>query len=300
MANKRSKGLGKGLGALFDDMEVSVPVSEEETNIDKEEVIKSGLVYIDINDIKPNAKQPRQNFDEESLNELAESIKSHGVIQPITIRPAKKGYELVAGERRWRAARIAGLSIIPAILKDITDEENIFFALIENMQREDLNALEEAEALNDIIQLYNLTQNEVASSVGKSRAYVANALRLLKLPEIVREYISEGKLSGGHGKALGMIQGEELQIKMAKRAASEGLSVHDIERLASQMPDSAAKKKPRIKKKNKEIKQVEDELTSLVGAKVMINSTGNKGKLELYYYSDDELNDLIDLLRSLS
>lgn len=300
MAAKKSKGLGKGLGALFDDMEVSVPVSPSEVQSKPEDTStpEKGLLYVDINEIRANSKQPRQNFDEEKLEELADSIKSHGVIQPITIRKAKKGYELVAGERRWRAARKAGLTTIPAILKDITDEENIFMALIENMQREDLNPLEEAEALKEIMTIYALTQNEVASSVGKSRAYVANQLRLLKLPDEVRFYIMEGKLSGGHGKAIGMIQGEEEQIKAAKKAINTGMSVRELERIASDMPESRSNKKPAKKRKNKEIKQIEDELTSLIGAKVLINSTGNKGKMELYYHNEDELNNLIDFLRS--
>lgn len=298
MAVKRNKGLGKGLGALFDEMEVNVPVTNEK-EVPKA-VAEKGLIYIDINDIKPNSKQPRQNFDEESLNGLSDSIKAHGVIQPITVRTAKNGYELVAGERRWRAARLANLTTIPAIVKEINDEENIFMALIENMQREDLNPLEEAEALDEIMSLYELTQSEVALSVGKSRAYVANLIRLLKLPEAVREYITAGKLTGGHGKAIAMIKGELEQVKMADRAVKNSLSVRDVERLATEMPESAAKRNPRLKKKNKETKQIEDDLTSVVGTKVSINAVGNKGKVELYYYSEDELNDLIDLLRSLN
>lgn len=299
MAAKKNKGLGKGLGALFDDMEVSVPVTPSVAQTKKaDDTPDKGLVYVDINDIKANSKQPRQNFDNEKLEELADSIKSHGVIQPITIRKAKNGYELVAGERRWRAARKAGLSTIPAILKDITDEENIFMALIENMQREDLNALEEAEALREIMSIYDLTQNEVAASVGKSRAYVANQIRLLKLPSVVRTYIMEGKLSGGHGKAIGMIQGEDKQVEMAKKAVTTGMSVRELEKIATELPESKSRKKSIVKRKSKEIKQVEDELTSLLGAKVIINANGNKGKMELYYHNDDELNNLIDFLRS--
>lgn len=298
MVAKRSKGLGKGLGALFDDMEVSVAVSEEEEN--EKVVVEKGLKYIDINDIKPNSKQPRQNFNDESLQELADSIKSHGLIQPITVRSAKRGYEIVAGERRWRAARIAGISTIPAIVKEISDEENVFLALIENMQREDLNPLEEAEALKNIMDAYGFTQNEVAQSVGKSRAYVANLIRLLNLPEEVRVHIIAGQLTGGHGKAIAMIQDYDAQVAMAKRAVKDRLSVHDIEKLAANMPESAARKKPRPKRKNKEVKQIEDELTSSIGAKVMINSSGGKGKVELYYYNEDELNDLIDLLRTVN
>jgi len=299
MAAKRNKGLGKGFNALFDDVEVSVPVIDDEKAISGTN--ETGVKYIDSNEIKPNKKQPRKHFSKDTLKELADSIKTYGIMEPIIVRnTADAGYEIVMGERRWRAARQAGLSVVPAIEKDIDDEEMAILALIENMQREDLNPLEIAVSLNELMSDQKLTQREISSIVGKSRAYVANLLRLLKLPEKVRSYIMKGDLSGGHGKAIGMIDGEEDQIIMADRAIRENLSVHDIERLAGDLPRTKIKKKPRARRKSREIKQIEDELTSRVGAKVIINSNGSKGKVELYYYSDDELNDLIDLIRTIN
>lgn len=297
MVAKRNKGLGRGLNALFEEVEVTVPVTEEvELSAEVEE---KGIKYIDVNDIKPNEKQPRKHFSEDGLNELADSIKAYGIMEPIIVRGTKGGYEIVMGERRWRATRKIGLTTIPALIKSIDDDEMAVLALIENMQREDLNPLEVAESLKGLMDDQALTQSEVSSMVGKSRAYVANLLRLLKLPEKVREYIAEGKLTGGHGKAIAMIEGEQAQLKMADRAVKDGLSVHDIERIAGEDPDRVHRKKPRIRKKDKDVKQVEDELTSSIGAKVMINSMGNKGKVELYYYTDDELNNIIDMLRSV-
>ncbi len=297
MATKRNKGLGRGLNALFEEVEVSVPVSDN-TNIPETSTDK-GIKYLDVNEIKPNSKQPRKYFSEESLSELASSIKAYGIMEPIVVRSIRNGYEIVMGERRWRATRLLGLSSIPAIVKEINDDEMAILALIENMQREDLNPLEVAESLKGLMDDQTLTQNEVSIMVGKSRAYVANLLRLLKLPEKVRDYIMEGLLTGGHGKAIAMIDGTDSQIKMADRAVKEGLSVHDIERLAGEMADGRTRKKPRNRKKEKDVKQIEDELTSLIGAKVMINAMGSKGKIELYYYTEDELNNLIDLIRSV-
>ena len=296
MTTKRKKALGRGLDALFEDMEVSVPIKKDAAL--SPEAAEAGIKYLELNSIKPNKKQPRKYFDKEGLSDLADSIKAYGVMEPVIVRKAKNGYELVMGERRWRAARLVGLTTIPAIDKDIDDENLAILALIENMQREDLNPFEIAVSLKELMDENELTQKEVAGKINKSRAYVANLLRLLKLPEVIRKYIIEGKISGGHGKALGMIEGEDAQIQMAERVIKEGLSVHDIERLAGETPEGIRKKKPR-KRKNRELKQIEDELTTQIGTKVIINSNGSRGKLELYYYSDEELNDLIDLIRKV-
>ena len=294
--SKKNKGLGRGLNALFEEVEVSVPIDESKKNIS--DTADKDIRYIDVNDIKPNTKQPRKYFSEESLTELSESIQAYGVMEPIIVRSIKAGYEIVMGERRWRATRKIGLPSIPAIVKDINDDEMAVLALIENVQREDLNPLEVAESLRGLMNDQGLTQVEVSSMVGKSRAYVANLLRLLKLPKEVRDLIIKGSLTGGHGKAIAMIDDKDEQIIMAQKAEKEGLSVRDIERIAGDMPEGKRRKKPRPKKKNMEIKYIEDELTSLIGAKVIINSSGSKGKLELYYYTEDELNNIIDLLRS--
>ena len=210
------------------------------------------MVYIKLNDIKPNASQPRKTFNEEALADLADSIREHGVIQPILLRPAKKGYELVAGERRWRAARLAGLKEVPAIVRDLDERTNAFYALIENMQREDLNAIEEAEGIKEIIDKYGLTQEETSKVVGKSRPYISNALRLLTLPEEVKELVNNGKLSQGHARAVAGLAGEKLQIEAAQKAAAEGWSVRQIESYTALKPKKKpAKKKASAKKDRK-------------------------------------------------
>ena len=203
-ASKKTRGLGKGLDALFGDAEVTLQSRAEKNSknedektedpkqkIEKNERTGGGIDYIDINDIKPNSNQPRKTFDEDKLNELAASIEEHGLIQPLVLRKAEKGYEIVAGERRWRAARKIGIREIPCIVRELTDEENMLLAIIENMQREDLNPIEEAEGIRQMIDTYGLTQEEVSKSVGKSRPYIANSLRLLRLPETVRKYVED-------------------------------------------------------------------------------------------------------------
>ena len=243
-APKKSRGLGKGLDALFGDAEVSIRTesvkeSKEPAKAEKAPEQKDGgtaqaggIEYIDINDIKPNSNQPRKTFDEDKLQELAASIEEHGLIQPVVLRKVKRGYEIVAGERRWRAARIIGIREIPCIVKELSDEENMLLAIIENMQREDLNPIEEAEGISQMIDTYGLTQEQVSKSVGKSRPYIANSLRLLTLAAPVRRYVSEGELSAGHARALAVIKDEDKQISLAEAAVKQGLSVRQIEKLA--------------------------------------------------------------------
>ena len=253
----------------------------------------NSIVYIKLSDIKPNSKQPRTVFDEEALDELAASIKEHGLIQPILVRPAQGGYKLVACERRWRAAHKAELKEIPAIVRVLDDRQNMFFALIENMQREDLNALEEARGIQEIMESYGLTQEEAAKSIGRSRPYVANALRLLKLPEQVQKLIEDKKLSAGHAKTIAGLSGSALQLEAAEKAVKEGWSVRQIENYAGK----ASKKKPRRKKvKDKDVAAMEDRLAEILGTKVRINGTESRGRLELDYYSRDELDRLIETL----
>lgn len=298
MSAVKSKGLGKGLGALFDDIEINVPTEETSTNTE----VSSEVLYIDINEIRPNSKQPRKNFKEEAIDELAKSIEIHGVIQPVMVRKFAEGYELVAGERRWRAARKAGLKTIPSIVRDITDEQNVFFALIENMQREDLNPIEEAEALFQIANSFELTQEEVSRNVGKSRPYIANALRLLRLPKEVRTMIENGTLSGGHGKAIASIKDEDQQCALARHVVSEGCSVRETEVLAASGEFGKGKKQKKSAKtqNDHDVIAIEEELQSLLGTKVLIKDNGEKGKIELNYYSRDELDGLIDLLRTVN
>ena len=303
-AKTKAKGLGKGLEALFGDAEVA-PVEKKTAAGKKQKAEKTteppseetGVLYVSIDDIRPNAAQPRKIFDEEKLEELAASIERHGVIQPLVLRRLGKGYELVAGERRWRAARAAGLREVPYIVKELTDEENMLLAIIENMQREDLNPIEEAEGLKKMVDTYGLTQEQVSYSVGKSRPYITNSLRLLKLPGKVQELTAEGKITTGHARALASVKSQQKQIDLAVRAAKEGLSVRQIENLARETK-SPTERKPR-KSKSADEKRVEEDLRTALGTKVSLNRKGKKGKIEIEFYSPEELERLIELLKSL-
>lgn len=301
-APKKGRGLGKGLDALFGDVEVNIQEKpKKETPKKKEEekpVAAGGINYININDIKPNSNQPRKTFDEDKLEELAASIEAHGLIQPIVLRKVSKGYEIVAGERRWRAARKIGIKEVPCIVKELTDEENMLLAIIENMQREDLNPIEEAEGIRQMIDTYGLTQEQVSKSVGKSRPYIANCLRLLRLPEVIRNYLADGSLSTGHAKAIAAVDDEEKQIKLAETAIKEGLSVRQLEKLAKE-DKSAVKPKPRARTKNADVKRVEEDLKIVLGTKVNLNQKGKKGVIEIEYYSKEELERLIELLKNI-
>lgn len=307
---KKAKGLGKGLDALFGDVEVTPVKSADKKESSKQakadtaakksdetEASQGGVLYIDINDIKPNTGQPRKHFDEEKLEELASSIQQHGLIQPIVLRKLKTGYEIVAGERRWRACRIVGLKEVPCIVKELTDEENMLLAIIENMQREDLNPIEEAEGLKQMIDTYGLTQEQVSYSVGKSRPYITNSLRLLKLPEEVRTLTASGQISVGHAKALAAVKDRDKQITLAKKTAKDGLSVRQIELMAKETK-APARKAPKAKKSADE-KKIEEDMKNALGTKVNLNRKGKKGKIEIEFYSDEELERLIELITSL-
>ena len=310
-AQKKARGLGRGLDALFGDVEVSpaktrsapkkngsAAKTEVETKDESEELPDGGLRYIDINDIKPNASQPRKNFDEDKLEDLAESIDQHGLIQPLVLRAAGQGYEIVAGERRWRAARMIGLKELPCIVRELTDEENMLMAIIENMQREDLNPIEEAEGLKQMIDTYGLTQEQVSRGVGKSRPYITTSLRLLKLPPKIRYLTADGSLSMGHARALAAVKDEKRQIELAERVVSEGLSVRQIEKLAQESGKTSAKRKPR-KTKSADEKRVEMELREALGTKVSLQRKGARGKIEIEFFNGEEMERLIDLLRSI-
>ncbi len=296
MAAPKKKGLGKGLDALFSSSEINtqeISISNTEENIEK------GISYIDINDIKPNKDQPRKTFDEEKIGELADSIKEHGLIQPIILRKSGKGYEIVAGERRWRACRKAGLKEIPCIIKELTDEQNMLIAIIENMQREDLNPIEEAEGVSQMITVFGMTQEEVSKSVGKSRPYITNVLRLLKLPEEVQTMVSEGQLTAGHARALAGLSSKKKQIELANKIAKEGLSVRETEKLMKEEGTAAKKPAKRKAEKNADVKRVEEDLKMALGTKVNLSQNGKKGKIEIEYYSREELERLIELLKTL-
>lgn len=296
MKNKRG-GLGKGLDALFENR---APIKEPQNDgkNDASSDLGESVVYVNINDIKPNENQPRKHFDEDKIKELSASIIEHGIIQPLVLRKLdEKRYEIVAGERRWRAARAAGLEKVPSIIRTFTNEENMVIAIIENMQREDLNSIEEAEGLRQMIDTYGFTQEEVSRSVSKSRPYITNSLRLLKLPKSIQMELAEGRISPGHGRALLATKDAELQEKLCKRIVTEGLSVRRTEELAAGVKkDKRGEKAPQ---RDPNILHVERELKEIYGTKVSILPRGKKGILQLEYYGEEELNRLIDMLKSI-
>ena len=274
--------------------------SQTQADSAKIEADEDMVLYIDINDIKPNKDQPRKTFNEEKLKDLANSIKENGVIQPLIIRKAQNGYELVAGERRWRAARIAEIKKVPCIIRNFDEKQNMIVAIIENMQRENLDPIEEALGLNEMIKRFEFTQEQVSNALGKSRAYIANSLRLLKLPEKIQNMIIEGRISAAHGRTIITIKDEKKQIEVCDKIIRNGLSVRAAERLTEKIKDDARperkKRKPSV---NAEIAAVEDELRKIFGTKVNINGKASTGKIEIEYYSIDELNRLIDMLRGI-
>jgi ParB family chromosome partitioning protein len=286
---QKKRGLGKGLSALISDKALV------DTILSEEEYINDNIVYLEIDSIVSKEEQPRKYFDEEALEDLADSIRLHGIIQPIIVRRADEKYEIVAGERRWRASKKAQLKKIPCIIKDIDIETASKIALIENVQREDLNPIEEAIAYKRIMDEYNLKQEEIGEAIGKSRTYVANSIRLLNLHEKVIEYIYEGKLSSGHGKALLGIKDKDEQLKACEKIIDLGLNVRETEAEIKQSK-TKPKKKRKIKPKESYIIDLEDQLMRSLGTKVNLIVGNKKGKIEIEYYGDNDLERLIDLL----
>ncbi|MBQ7999609.1 MAG: ParB/RepB/Spo0J family partition protein [Ruminococcus sp.] len=276
-------GLGKRLDAIY---------------LENESETGSGAVTLKIEDIEPNREQPRTEFDEEALLQLADSIREHGVLQPILVRPIFGGsYQIVAGERRYRASRLAGLTEIPAIIRDLDDLQTMEIALIENLQRENLNPIEEAQGYRTLMGMHGLTQEEVATAVGKSRPVVANALRILKLPEYVQALVSEGKLSAGHARALASIDDPEVICKLAEEIVERGLSVRETEKLCKSQSEKK-KKAPVTTAKPHYYAEVEMAMTENLGRKVTVSKakTGKGGVLTIEFYSDDELTSFANLL----
>lgn len=303
MAGKR--GLGKGLNALIPEVEKSAK-SEEVVQVIKE-IVKE-VDTVDINKIEPNSNQPRKMFDEDSINELAESIRQHGLIEPLIVQKGNEDfYSIIAGERRWRAARIAGLKDIPVIVKDYTEQQKMEIALIENIQREDLNPIEEAEAFDRLIREYNLKQDEVADKVSKSRVAITNSLRLLKLDERVRNMIIEDKIKSGHARALLAIENGDEQYELAVKIFDEKLSVREIEKLVKQMindtnkPDSDMNSKKAGNQQEELIyKEYEEKLKTVIGTKVNINrKSKGKGKIEIEYYTPQEFERIVDMISNV-
>lgn len=277
---KKASGLGKGLGALMLENNVDDMVSTSTLNI---------------NEIIPNKEQPRKTFDRTALEELADSIRQHGVLQPLLVRPLPNGaYQLVAGERRWRASRLAELKEVPVIIKELTDTEAMEIAIIENLQREDLNPIEEAEGLQTLIDKCGFTQEEVATSVGKSRPAITNALRLLKLPEDVREMTKKGEISAGHARALLSFDSPALMQEVAAKIVSDKLTVRDVEKLAKRPKTAETKKAPR--RRDSIYDEVELSLTEALGRKVKVYNGRSKGTLEIEFYSADDLKNIANII----
>lgn len=287
MAAKKG-GLGRGLDALFADNSI-------------EEIASTSAVKLKIMDIEPNRDQPRKIFDEDALAELADSIAKHGVIQPLLVRPMPDGsYQLVAGERRWRASRMAGLTEVPVVIKELSDDEAMALALIENLQREDLNAIEEAQGIKALMDTLSLTQDEAAERVGKSRPAVANALRLLKLPYSVIALVSDGKLSPGHARALLGFKDEQDIIETADLIIEKGLTVRDVEKLVKKRNKEPKAEKPAARRASY-YDEVELALTDFLGRKVKVGTKPGKesGVLEIDFFDKDDLTRLADALKSL-
>ncbi len=257
---------------------------------------KSEIVNVKISDIYPNNTQPRLYFDEDKIMALCESIKKYGVLQPIVLRPDDDGkYMIIAGERRYRASIMAKKEDIPAIIKDITIKEVMEIALVENLQRENLNIIEEGKAYKDLIEKYKSTQEELSLLVGKSRPYITNTMRLLNLSEEVKRYIELDKISSGHGKALLRISDDMKQIELAQRIIKENLSVRKTEEIVKSMLEDKTNKN-KLKEKDIFIKDIEERLMNTLGTKVNISAGKKKGKIEIEYYTDEDLNDIIDRL----
>lgn len=285
MATSSGRGLGKGLGALLSQAD---QLSED---------VRSAIVDLKITDISPNSDQPRKYFDQEKLEELAASIRENGVIQPIIVCRGQRGYKIVAGERRWRAARLAGMPVIPAIIRELTELQVLQHALIENIQRQDLNPLEEAYALDRLIREHQLTQEKLSNVVGRSRPAIANTLRLLNLSEPVRQMLMSEALTAGHARALLAISKPEDQKKAAELVQSKELSVRETEKLVKKWlkPRSV----PAIKPDNAyllSVKEVEEKLKNTLGTKVKLKDRQGKGSIVIDYFSNDELSRLLDRL----
>lgn len=280
---KKLGGLGKGLNAIF---------------IENDSETDGGTVTLKISEIEPNRTQPRKEFDEQALSELAESISQHGLLQPLLVRPLTLGgYQIVAGERRYRASRMAGLTEVPVIIKELTDTETMEIALIENLQREDLSPVEEALGYKALIDEHGFSQEEVAKSVGKSRPAVANALRLLKLPDNIMEYLKDGKISAGHARALLMLENEELMTELADEIVAKDLSVRQVEKICKKNPTVQKEEKP--EKKPSFYSMVELALSESLGRKISVSKSKGKqgGVLQIEFYSDEELTELSNKLK---
>ena len=288
MAVKKT-GLGKGLDSMIPVYPVKPRAAAEKPKEEKENKAEK---LLKITEVEPNREQPRKKFDEDALLELADSIKQFGVLQPLLVQKRKDYYEIIAGERRWRAAKMAGLKEIPVIIKEFSDQEIVEISLIENIQREDLNPIEEAQAYKRLLTEFHLKQDEVAERVSKSRTAVTNSMRLLKLDERVQQMLIDDMLTTGHARALLAIEDPELQWKAANRIFDEKMSVRDVEKMVKSLQKD--------KKEKQEDRKQEEKMKAILGTKVKVNhGADHRGKIEIEYYSDEELERIYDMLRSI-
>ena len=276
------KGLGKGLGALIASAE----------NDD------TGVIELRINEIEPNSGQPRKHFDDQKLAHLAESIKQHGVVQPLIVQKEGNTYKIVAGERRWRASRLAGLNTVPVIIRNLSNKQVMEIALIENLQREDLNPIEEAEAYEKLMDEYGMTQEEISLTVGKSRPAIANSLRLLTLQEKIKQKIISGEISSGHARTLITIEDKALQLKVIEEIIKRNLSVRETEQLVKKI--TSERKNRKNKEPDAEYMALEEKFREILGTKVRIVNNKNNGKILIEYYSVEELDRILNLIESIT
>lgn len=313
---KVKRGLGKGLGAFFGD-EVVQEVKEEHaealeaeqgstssgrTAVQKKEKEKSGELHVKLTKIEPNREQPRKDFNEEQMQELADSIRQYGILQPLLVQKKGDFYELIAGERRWRAANMAGLKEVPVVIREYNEQQAVEISLIENVQREDLNPIEEAQAYQRLIQEFHLTQEEIATRVSKNRTTITNSMRLLNLGEEVQKMLVNGQISSGHARALLGIEDKDVQLQVAQKIERERLSVREVEKLVKAMGKEPRKKKEDPKDEALELifRDLEDRMKSIMGTKVNISRKDkNKGRIEIEYYSESELERIVELIESI-
>lgn len=299
MAVKRN-GLGKGLDSLIPDKKVKPAASEKREDKKEELVNKTGEIMVKINEVEPNREQPRKDFDEDALVELADSIKQFGILQPLLVQKKKEYYEIIAGERRWRAAKLAGLKEVPIIVKNYTEQEIVEISLIENIQRENLNPIEEAMAYKRLLEEFNLKQDEVAERVSKSRTAVTNSMRLLKLSERVQQMIVDDMISTGHARALLAIDDEEQQYILANKIFDEKLSVRETEKLVKALKNPKKEVKKTVIEHTFVYDNIEEQMKNIIGTKVSVNPKANgKGKIEIEYYSEEELERIYDLIMTI-
>lgn len=280
-----ARGLGKGIGALFPD---------EKASNEKDEKVHN----INISELRPNPYQPRKVFEKESIDELKVSIEQYGILQPLIVRKSIKGYEIVVGERRFRAAKEAKLQVVPAVVKELTEDEMMEIALIENLQREDLNPLEEAKAYQKLMEHLQVTQEELSKRLGKSRPYIANHVRLLQLPQIAQQYLSEGKLSMGHARALLGLKDRNQLTSLIQKVLKERMSVRQLEELIQRLNENVSRETSETPKKTLSpfLKDRESTLKAYFGTNVQIKKGTNKGKIEIDFFTDDDLERILELL----